>query len=86
MGIQSIVLENHGDISVFGLYIIHAFAIDQEIAGRDIFKTCDHTKRCGFAAAGRTDEDDEFFVSDFHIEILDRMETIGIFLVYILKR
>jgi hypothetical protein len=86
MRIQSIVLEDHCDISVFGLNVVHELAVDAELTGADIFKTCDHTKCGGFAAARRTDENDEFLVSDFHVEILNSLETIGIYLVDILQR
>ena len=44
MRIQSVVLENHRDISVLRLYIVHSLAIDEKITGRDILKACDHTK------------------------------------------
>ena len=44
--IQSVVLEDHGDISVLGLDIVHHLAIDLEGSGCDILQTCDHTK-CG---------------------------------------
>ena len=76
--IQSVVLENHRDISVLGLYIIHYLAVDHESTGGDVFQTRDHTKGCGLSASGRTYEDDEFLVGDFHVEVLDCLITVGI--------
>ena len=86
MRIQSVVLEYHRDISVLGLNIIHELAVDFELTGADIFEAGDHTKCCGFAAARRTYEDNKFLILDFHIEILNSVEAVGINLVDILQR
>ena len=46
MRIQRVVLENHRDVTVFRLYIVHYFSVDLQCSVCDIFQTCDHTKRC----------------------------------------
>jgi hypothetical protein len=86
MRIQSIVLENHRDISVLGLNIVHELAVDPELTGADIFQAGDHTKCSGFTTARRTYEDDKLLIFDFHIEILNSVEAVGINLVDILQR
>ena len=70
MGIQSIVLEDHGDIAVLRGHVVHELAVDIQLALGDLFKTCDHAQRGGLAAAGRADEDDEFLVRDVQVEFL----------------
>ena len=51
MRIQSVVLEDHGDIAVFRLDIVHDLVVNLQGSGRDVLKSCDHTKGCGFSAA-----------------------------------
>ncbi len=86
MRIQCVVLENHRDISVLRLDIVDDFAIDLQCAGGNVLEAGDHTERCGFAASGRTDEDDEFLVFDIKCEILDCMESVGVFFVDFIQR
>ncbi len=85
MRIQSVVLEDHGDITVLGINVVHDFAVDLKCAGRDLLKAGDHTKGRGFSASGRSDEDDEFLVGDLKVEILDCLETVGILFADVLQ-
>ena len=85
MRIQSIILEDHRDIAVLRLDIVHHLAVDLQRTARDILKAGDHAKRRGLSAAGRSDEDDEFLVRDIEVEILDRLEAVRIGLVNMLK-
>ena len=85
MRIQRVVLENHRDITVLGLYIIHDLAVNLECAARDIFKPCDHAQCCRLSAAGRSYKDDEFLVLNIQIEILDSFKSIGILFVNVLQ-
>jgi hypothetical protein len=84
MRIQSVVLEYHRDISVLGLNVIHELAVDLELTGRDVFQTCDHSQSGGLSASGRAYENDEFFIGDFHVEILNSLVAVGINLAYVL--
>ena len=70
VGVKSIVLEYHGDVAVLGRHVVHALAVDEKIARGDLLQTGDHAQRCGFAAAGRTDEHDKFPVGDIQRELL----------------
>ena len=79
--IQSVVLEDHCDVSVLGLDVVHKLAVDLELTGGNVLKTCDHTKGGGLSASGRTYEDDELLVSDFHVEVSDSVISVGIYLV-----
>ncbi len=84
-GIQGVVLENHGDVAVFGLDVIDELVADVDFAFGDFLETGDHAQGGRFAATGRTDEDDEFLVSDFDVEIADRNDATFISFEYILQ-
>ena len=71
MRIQSIVLENHRDVAVLGLDIIDQAIADIAFAVADFLETGDHAQGGRLAAAGRTNQDDEFFIRDFDVEIAD---------------
>ena len=70
MGVERVVLENHRDIAVFRLHLVHAPLADEKLACGDLLQPRDHAQRRGFTAAGRTDQHDEFLVSNFKIEII----------------
>ena len=69
MGIQSVALEHHGDVSVFGGHFVHQLVADVELALGDFFQTGDHTQRGRFTTSGRTNQDDKLLVFDFQREI-----------------
>ena len=70
VGIERVVLEDHGDVAVLRGDVVHELAVDVQLALGDLLQTGDHAERCGFAAAGRADEDDEFLVLDVEVELL----------------
>ena len=70
VGIERVVLEDHGDVAVLRGHVVHELAVDVQLALGDLLQTGDHAERCGFAAAGRADEDDEFLVLDVEVELL----------------
>jgi len=55
MRIQSVVLENHCDISVLRSDIVYKTVAYIEFTFRDFFQTGNHSERCGLTAAGRSD-------------------------------
>ena len=71
VGIQSIVLENHGDIAVLGGNVVHQTVADVQLAAGDVFQAGNHTQGGGLTAAGRTDQNDEFLVGDVQVELLN---------------
>ena len=71
VGIERVVLEDHGDVAVLRGDVVHELAVDIKFTLGDLFQTGDHAERCGFAAAGRADEDDKLPVFDVQIELLD---------------
>ncbi len=70
MGVQCVVLKDHGNVAVLRGDIIHQLAVDIQFAAADLLKARDHTQGRGFTAAGRTDQNDEFLVGNVKIEFL----------------
>ena len=86
MRIQSIVLENHGDISVLRSDIVNQSVAYVQLAVGDFLKTCDHTKSSGFSAAGRTYKYNKFLVLYFQAEVGYRNYAAGILFAYFTNR
>ena len=70
VGIQSVVLEYHGDIPVFGGDVVDQLAVDVQLAVRDFLEARHHSERGGLAAAGGTHQNDEFLVLDLQVHIM----------------
>ena len=68
VGVQSVVLENHGDIAVLRSHVVDQAVADVQLAVGDVFQAGDHTQGGGLTAAGGADQDDEFLVLDVQIE------------------
>ncbi len=78
MRIQRVALENHRDIAVFRLHIVHALAIDIKVAGGNLLQPSNHTQGRGFATSGRTDKNDKLLVLNLKVEIGNRFKAIRI--------
>ena len=76
VGIERVVLEDHGDITVLGSYVVDQTVADVQFAFGDLFQTGDHTQSGGLTAAGRTDQNDKFLVSDVQVELLNSHDTL----------
>ena len=59
VGIQSIVLEYHGDVPVFRRYIINHGVADGDFARGNLLQTCNHSQRGGFTTARRSNQYDK---------------------------
>ena len=75
MGVQGVTLEHHGDVPVLGLHIIHQFIANVQLTLADFLQSGDHTQGSGLTAAGGTNQNDEFLVCDFQIEVMDCGDT-----------
>ena len=75
MRIQGIVLEDHGNVAVLGGNIVHQLVTDIKLAAADEFEPGDHTQSCGFAAAGRSDQNNKLLICNFQIEFLNSHNT-----------
>ena len=76
--IQSVTLEYHRHLSLSGAPLIGSVPVDQEIAVGNVLKACDHSKRRGFTASGRSDENDKLALLNIKIEIVNGVVSIRI--------
>ncbi|CAN3965107.1 Lactoylglutathione lyase, partial [Dysosmobacter welbionis] len=70
VGVQSVVLEHHGDIPVLGCHIVHQLAVDIQFAAADLLQAGDHPQGSGLAAAGGAYQHDELLVRNVQAELL----------------
>ncbi len=71
MGIESVVLEDHGNVAVLGRNIIHHPVSDDDFSGIGLLQPCDHSEGSGFAATRGADQDDKLLVLHIQVEVLD---------------
>ncbi len=74
MRIECVVLKDHGDIAVTGRQVADLARADMDFAVAQLFEACDHAKQGGFAAAGWTDQHDEFSVTNIDIDTVDDID------------
>lgn len=72
MTVQGVVLENHRYIPVLGRKTGAILAVYYKVTACNIFKSCNHSKRGGLAAAGGTYQNDKFAVGNIQVEIANR--------------
>ena len=70
MGIKSIVLENHCNVSILRLKIVNDFVINAKFACGNFLQARNHAQRSGFSASGRTDKYDKFLIVNIHTEVV----------------
>ena len=68
MGVQSVVLEHHGDVAVLRGNVVDQALADVHFALGDFFQTGDHTQGGGLAAAGRPQDGVEFSLFHFGVD------------------
>ena len=76
MGVQGVVLEDHGDVPVLGRHIVHQSVTYVEFAGRWTFQPGDHAQGGGLSAAGRPHQHHELLVADFQIKLGNRRNVL----------
>jgi 2-keto-4-pentenoate hydratase/2-oxohepta-3-ene-1,7-dioic acid hydratase in catechol pathway len=82
VGVQSVALEDHGDVAVLRGNVVDEAAADVHLALGDFLQTGDHAQGSGLTTARGADEDDEFLVLDLQVEIGDgRSRSTGVDLV-----
>ena len=82
MRIQSVVLENHCNISVLRSNVVYKTCADEQLALGNFLKTRDHTKGGGLTASGRTYKNDKFLVLDVYVDVGYCHNAAGVALVY----
>ena len=72
VGIEGVVLEDHGDVAVLGRDVVAEPAVDVQLALGDVLQARHHAQRGGLAAAGGADQHDEFLVLDLQVHVVHR--------------
>ena len=85
MGIQGVVLEDHGDVPVLGSHVVDHPVADVQLAAGDVLQARDHPQSGGLAAAGGAHQDDELLVLNFQIQVGDDGNVAGIGFFYVLE-
>ena len=75
VGVQSVALEDHGDVAVLRGDVVDEAAADVHLALGDLLQTGDHAQGGGLTAARGADEDDELLVLNLEVEIGDRRSS-----------
>ena len=70
MRIESVGLEDHGDVAVLGSHIVHHPVPDYDLTGGDFLQSCQEAQGGCFPAPGRSDQDKEFLVIDMKIHVI----------------
>ena len=76
VGVEGVVLEDHGDVPVLGGHVVHHLAVDGQLAAADLLQARDHPQGGGLAAAGGTDQNDELPVRDLQVEVVHRQDAL----------
>ena len=83
--VERVILEDHGDVAVFGGHIVDDRPIYRNLAGGDFLKSGNHPQRRGLAAARRADEYYEFFVLDLDIGVVHSHHVFVVYFADILQ-
>ena len=75
MGIEGVVLEDHGDVAVLRGNVVAQPPVDIKLAAGYILQTGDHAQRGGLSAAGRTDQHDKFLIRNFQVYVVNRQNV-----------
>ena len=71
MGIERIILEDHGNPALGRLQLIHLRAANMNAAVLNILETGDHAQQRRLSATRRPHEDGEFFLLDIEIDAVN---------------
>src|SRR6266508_1119331 len=76
VGIEGIVLEDHGDVAVLGGKVVDNPAADLDPALGNLFEPGDHPQSRGLAAPGGPDENHELMISNVEVQVLDDRDLV----------
>ena len=74
MGVESIILEDHRDVTLLWCHIIHASIADIDVALTRLFQPCNHTQAGTLAAARWADQHQELFVLDIQVDVMNNLD------------
>src|SRR6056297_596831 len=83
--IEGVRLENHCDVASVRRHVVYKLIVEVQFAVAYFLEAGDHVESGGFAASRRAEQYDKLTIPYLEGQILHRMETIRIPLVYILE-
>jgi len=69
--VESVGLEDHGDVAVLGGDVVDQAVADVDVAFRDFLQACQQPEGSGLAAAGGPNKDKELPIRDLEIKVAD---------------
>ena len=69
--VEGVILEDHGDVPVFGRDGVDQPVADVDVSVGDFFESGDHPQGSGLAAAGRADQHHKLAVLDVERQVLN---------------
>jgi hypothetical protein len=79
VGVQGVVLEDHGDVAVLGRNVGEITISNKDAVVVDLFKAGEHAQRRGLATTGGSDKNEEFAVLDFEADgVYSRLISAGV--------
>src|ERR1700751_6161974 len=74
--IERVILKHHGDVAVHGRQLVDHGIADEDLTRADRLQARHHAQRRGLAAARRADQDYEFLVADFKVDVFDGVKVV----------
>src|SRR5215471_1919369 len=74
VGIEGIILEDHGDIAIFGIHIIDYAISDVNLTFTGIFQASNHAQDGTLATARGPYQYKELFVRDIYVDIVNNFD------------
>lgn len=68
---EGVGLEDHAGVACVGGGVGDVFVVEEDGAACGVDEAGDHAEECGFAAAGGTEEEEEFAGRDFEVDAVD---------------
>ena len=72
MRVQSVVLENHGDVAVLWWNVSDIAVTNEDATAVDLFEACEHAQGSGLTATRRSDKYEEFAVFNLEVDLVYR--------------
>lgn len=69
----------------FAVQLHHIGAVHRQCAVRDVMHAVDGADQRGFASAGKADDGHELALSNGQVNVLQRLEAVGVFFVYMFE-
>ena len=84
MTVQGIILENHGNITVFRGLSRDVLPVNDKLAGRNILQSGHHAQSRRLSAARRSHKNNKFAILDIKVKVKNRLNLIVIYFVEML--